>query len=340
MIKALVDPSLLTPPAQGPCAPWLKLLRLWSQVLRDLNSEAIKPVMSPGAQAGLATTGSRTVIQAALDRSGSPVGASDVLQIVESIRGRTSAPAEVFEPRDVAFDGIELCPDYVDSGADELVEAFRQDLGHGAAFQQETTSRVAAITAESAWTSAADAVAVTGELQVWEKFGVVEEPDVDAASVSEVIDLWCQPGGLDTTLERCWLKLIDYPDLGIELAYRAFTTKQQEAEHPLKFKIGSQLVATMNAAGYRGQAGRIKGVCKASAYVGCQRASDLRSLEARFYRKSAGASSDPVERADGAKLMRGSLGTGPNANRLMWWDGPVPEILGVVGHDDDPLFLT
>jgi hypothetical protein len=24
----------------------------------------------------------------------------------------------------------------------------------------------------------------------------------------------------------------------------------------------------------------------------------------------------------------------------MWWDGQVPEILGVVGHDDDPLFLT
>lgn len=339
MIKALVDPSLLTPPAQGSCRPWLKLLRLWSQALRDLNSEAITPVMSPGAQAGLATTGSRAVIQAALDRSGSPVGASDVLQIVESIRGRTSTPAEVFQPSDIGFDAIELSPDYVDSGADELVEPFRQDLGHGAVLQQETTSRVAVITVEAAWRNPADAVAVTSEVEVWEKFGVVEEPDAEAASVSEFIDLWCQPGGLDTTLVRCWPSLIEYPDLGIEFAYRAFTSKLQGDTHPLKFKIGSQLVSTMKTAGYTGQVGRIKSVCKASAYIGCQRARDLPSLKTRSYRKSVGANSEAVERADGAKLMRGSLGTGPNAHRLMWWDGPVPEILGVVGHDDDPLFL-
>jgi hypothetical protein len=340
MIQALIDPSCLSPPAGGADLQWLSQLRAWARTLREIDSTVVRPVMSSNSQAALAELASRSKIQAALDRAGSPWMATDVLRLIESIRGRARTPNEAFQPSEVIPGVIAIDPDYVDSGSSDLIQTFNDDLAHSATFSQETSERVAVITTPVAWKAAADRVGVKTTVEAWERFGITEEPSATEASVSEYIDLWVTPRGADATLSQCWTGLIDFPQIGIEVAYRGFTPADQEEAAPLKFEISPKFVESMEAMGYKGQAARIKAVYKAAAYISCRRQGDLKSLEPHAYGKG-GPSGSPIRReSDGAKLMRGKLGTGPNAHRLMWWASDVPELLGVVGHDDDPRSLT
>jgi hypothetical protein len=341
MIKALVDPLLFVPPSDGTFQDWVHSLRLWSERLRTVDGKAVTPVMSLNGQAVVASAGSLAAIRSALEAAGSPLGAGDIISLIANIRGRVATPDEAFEPNEVIFSQLGVDPEYVGSGSEELVEAFRQDLGQGATCQQETDLRVAVITSSGSWASTeANRAMVKAVVEAWEKFGDFEEPDEASATVSEAMDLWTTPRAADATLTNCWTGLIDFPKLAIEVAYRAFTPESEEKKHPLRFQVGSQLTNSMKALGYSGKRGRIKATFHAAAYVACQRAGDLQSLESHPYRKSEKGAAPPIERSDGAKLMRGKLGTGPSASRLMWWDGPEPEILGVVGHNEDPGFLT
>lgn len=340
MIQALIDPSCLSPPAGGVDLQWLSQLRAWARTLREIDSAVVRPVMSFNSQAALAELANRSKIQAALDRAGSPWMATDVLQLIESIRGRARTPNEAFQPSEIIPGDIAIDPDYVDSGSSDLIQTFNDDLAHSATFSQETSERVAVITTPVAWKAVAGRVGVKTTVEAWERFGITEEPNATEASVSEYIDLWVTPRGADATLSQCWTELIDFPQIGIEVAYRGFTPADQEGEAPLRFEISPKFVGSMEAMGYTGQTARIKTIYKAAAYIGCQRQGDLKSLEPHAYGKG-GPSGSPIKReSDGAKLMRGKLGAGPNAHRLMWWASDVPELLGVVGHEDDPRSLT
>lgn len=152
----------------------LSFLRQWSQALKQFEPGAVTPVMSQSAQAAIIALGGRAAIQAAIDESDLPVSVSDVVQLIDAIRGRAEDSVEAFEPADTVFGRLTLAPDYVNSGHKELVESYRENLGHGAAFQQETSTRVAAITVDSSWAKSAERAAVAGEVEAWEKFGIVE----------------------------------------------------------------------------------------------------------------------------------------------------------------------
>lgn len=341
LIRALVDPSLLIPPAEGAPLAWLRLLRGWSKATREFDQDVIGIVMSRDSQAGLAAaTGGLLGLREVLDRCGSPLGAPDVLKLIEGIRARTSLTEDVFEPSEVIFSSLALKPGYIGAETPDLCDQVETDVGHAAVFTQETNVRVALITPPKAWAEASASVAVKAQVEAWEKYGITEEPSTNAATVSEEIPFWQTPQSADSTLSEDWAALIDHPLLGIEVAYREFTSGDEEAVTPLEVKVGSQLCASMKAMGYNGKAGRVKAVFRAAAYIGSKRAGDLRSLQAHPYRQSSGPTSPPVERDDGAKLMRGSLGKGRNAHRLMWWEAATPEILGVVEHEQNPLYLT
>jgi hypothetical protein len=341
MIRALIDPSVLVPPSEESALPWLRSLREWSRALREFDAGVVGSVMSLETQAGLAAaTGGLIGIRQTLDRIGSPLGAPDVMKLIEGIRARAAIPGDVFEPSEVLFNTLDLNPEYLDSGDPYLCETFADDLGHAAAFTKETNVQVTAVTTRTAWSEEAEAVAVTGQVEAWEKYGLTEELSGKAGTVSEPIALWESPRDADAALREAWPELLEHPELGVEVAYREFTSRGEERARPLTFKVGESFVSSMEAMGYTGKSGRIKAVFHAAAHIGCKRVGDLQSLEGHPYRKSEGANSAAVEREDGAKLMRGSLGKDRNAHRLMWWDAPVPVILGVVEHDANPLHLT
>lgn len=339
MITALVDPTLLAPPANGSALAWLQALRQWSRTLREFDQNMIATVMSRDTQAKLASLiGGVAGLRAALEHSGSPLGAPEVLKLIEGIRARARVSEEVFEPSEVAFSSLELRPDYVDSGDDEVCTLFANDIGHAAACAQETNKRVAAITSGDAWRPPAGTVAVKARVDIWERDGAMEAPD-EAGAISEAVTLWRSPRSVDDTLREDWAALLDHPLVGIEVAYRDFTAPEEESARPLSISVGDQFVTSMKAMGYVGKGGRVKAAFHAAAYVGSRRAGELRSLAPHPYRKTSGPTGQAVERSDGAKLMRGSLGRGRNAHRLMWWEAAEPIMLGVVEHDANPLAL-
>ncbi len=340
MIKAIVDPSIFAPPTQGSTLQWLQALRRWSSTLRDLDGDFVGAVMSRDSQANIAgITGGVTGLREALIRSGSPLGAPDVFKLIEAIRARATVPEKAFEPTEVVFSSLELSPSYANCGDDKCCEAFAEEIAHAATFTQETNVRVAAITTESAWDSPATEVAVKAEVEMWEMDGQAEVPENESGAISEAVPLWCSQDELESALREKWTELLPHPRLGIELAYKEINSSGTD-DQPLQVTVGDQLVSSMQTMGYASKSGKIKAVFHAAAYIGSMQAGRLKSLEPHPYRKSAGGSSPAVERGDGAKLMRGKLGKGRNAHRLMWWDGASPEILGVVEHDANPMHLT
>jgi hypothetical protein len=340
VIRAVVDPSVLTPPGRGPITSWLEELRQWSRALDEIDPDLVRTLMSVEAQGTLhGAIGGLDGLREALTRSGSPLGAPDVMRLIESIRARSVAPSEELQPQDVAFSTLSLDPNYVPQEKD-FAPPFEHDLGHLAAFAEETDRNVSAITAPDAWSGESEYVHVQGRVEAWERFGSIEEPKEDESDLSIRIPIWITTKSVEDALRSDWSMLLDYPRLAIILAYREVVPSDDRRRWPLDFTIGPVFTESMLAMGYLGKKGRIKATFHAAAYVGCQRAGQLRSLKPHPYLRSGGGAGQPVKRPGGSRLMRGSLSTGPNANRLMWWDGPVPEILGVVGHDDNPADLT
>lgn len=343
MLKGLVDPGALAPPAGSSALPWVARVREWSAFLRKVDQELFAPMMSTSAQAALASAlGGISGVERAIEREAVPVSAVDLMKLIEGIRARSRVLSESLDPPAMAVNSVSVEPSYVaESLNDNARGEFESDIAHiavAADFSAEPSSGV--ISATTSWSEPVGEIDVRVELDVWELGGEVSAVPADRAQVAESLPVWLDPDDVYAIFDGDYGKLLAFPEIAIEVAYRKLLPVAERRNFPLTYSIGPKFVSSIDGIGFGKQGGRLATVFRSAAQVACGRASSVRSLSSRPYRRAAGGNAKDQERADGAKLMRGTLGTGPDAARIMWWEGPCPELLGVVSHDGDPLSLT
>lgn len=264
------------------------------------------------------------------------ISASDTYRLIERLRAQC-VPIEKcsVEPSSVAFSDLSLDPQYAPDFPPLRTDVFPDEIGHVASIRSNHQA-AGVISAERSWDGGICAVQVDGRIDVWEIAGVIEEPSESDEGVKAEVPLWFRPEAVDDQLTISWEELVPYPQLATRLAYRKATPKGERHRYPLRFKVGDKFIASMEAAGVVAKAGWVQSTFHAASFIASGRTEQLRSLEAHPQRRSKGGNSRPVKRLDGSRLMRGAIRMGPDAQRLIWWEGAEPVLLGVVGHDEDP----
>jgi hypothetical protein len=297
--------------------------------------------MSTSGQASLASAlGGISGIREALERDGVKISAIDVMKLVEGIRARALPLGPNLNPPAIAPNSVELSPAYV---ADVLDDASKQDiegdLAHLAVASNLSEHKACGfVSAQENWSEISEAISTVVGQELWELEGEVCSVPDDKATIKEDIPLWTDSDEIYRVFESDFSEWLKFPEIALEVAYRKLIPPEDRPRFPLKYSFGPHFVGSIEAVGFSVKRGRLATLFRLAAGIACGRASQSRSLDARPYRVSAGGNAKDYER-DGVKLMRGNLGTGPSAARIMWWDGSRPEILGVVSHDNDPLSL-
>lgn len=342
MIKGLLDPAAFAPPRSAPTGLWVTRVRHWSSFFRDVDQELFLPLMSTSGQAALATAlGGISGIREALERDGVAVSAIDVMNLVEGIRARSLPLGANLNPPAIAPNSVELSPSYVAGALDDASkEDVEGDLAHLAvASNLSEHNGCGFVSAQESWSEVSRVISTVVEQELWELEGEVRSVPDDKALIKEDVPLWINSDDVYSVFESAFKEWLLFPEIALEVAYRKLIPSEDRSRFPLKYSFGPNFVGSIEAVGFSMKKGRLATLFRLAARIACGRVSQSRSLDARPYRTSAGGSAKDYERGDGVKLMRGSLGTGPSAARIMWWDGSSPEILGVVSHDSDPLSL-
>jgi len=297
--------------------------------------------MSTSGQASLATAlGGISGIREALERDGVAISAIDVMKLVEGIRARALPLGANLNPPAIAPSSVELSPSYVaDAFDDASKEEIEGDLAHLAVASHLSEHKACGfVSAQESWSEISNVISTVVGQELWELEGEVCSVPDDKATIKEDIFLWIDSDDVYSVFESDFKEWLQFPEFALEVAYRKLILPEERSRFPLNYSFGPHFVDSIEAVGFSMKRGRLATLFRLAAGIACGRASQSRSLAARPYRTSAGGSAKDYER-DGVKLMRGNLGTGPSAARIMWWDGASPEILGVVSHDSDPLSL-
>lgn len=342
MVRGLIDPGALAPPEPPGLQGWVTRIREWSGFLRDVDQDFFLPLMSASGQAALATAlGGIAGIKTALEGSTVQVSPVDIMKLVEGIRARSQALEDTLDPPAIAPRSVDIHPHYqAEALEDTSREGFEADLAHLAVATDYSGSGKAGIVSNPTnWADTRASIDATVELELWEIEGEVSPVPAERSLIKEELPLWMEPEDIYSTLDSAYDELLIFPAVAIEVAYRRIVPAGDRKQAPLNYSLGPKFVASIKDVGFATQKGRLTTVFRAAAQIACGRAPEIRSLRVRPYRSSSGGNSKDYERADGVKLMRGTLGTGPDAARIMWWDSPRPELLGIVPHDGDPLSL-
>jgi hypothetical protein len=272
---------------------------------------------------------------AELGQVGSPYRVNDLLLVWEELRGRLDLrvlPAA----RDALFDHLAVQPAYVAPalGRDQR-EGFADHLGALALLRRDTRTAALVFTERASWDGPPDAIEFTGEIAIFaDDLGHEAEPEGDAARVREFLVGCCTVSAAHEALVERPERLVHHPELAVRISWRVHTG---ETDEQLDFKVSEGFVDTLLAMSYdREESSAHAASCwRAMAFIAAGRAGDLSSLEAHPHRQGSGGA-PPIRDHHGRTLYRGAVFMGPNAHRLFWWSGDIPEFVGVAGHDDDP----